>query len=358
LPQYEDAKSKYENYVPNMRAEGYTLVQNYRIGSAGPEFREGTSVMRKFWAGDGTPTDGPDRRTYIDGRYSDATDISVFKDAAASLGNQISEANTRASAVADQFYTKKAEYEDTVNNKLNPTKATYDGHVQNMVRLGEQAVQLSSETEKLGVTLGTAAGEYTVKQNELAIGLATEVAKTAGQDITTQLDTKKAEDAETSRVAQAAEDKRIADAKAIEDDKATQLVEDKKIADAKEAADLAKTQAADAEKAIREKATQEEQTLLAEQQKQEADALAQKQAEDTRLAQEAENTRLAQEAEDTRLAKVAEDERLAQQQKTEDDARLAQLAEEFKYRTELTGPTGFVAGPGTGIVSTPGGTEL
>jgi hypothetical protein len=310
--QYDAAKNRVENYGSVLESEGF-------VPRAG---RGENTLYRRYYYPDGSlNTSGSYRASLRDGLFEDAPDKTVYQDQAAAIANQLTEANTRAAAVADKFYATKAAYEDTVTNKLNPAKATYDGHVQNMVRLGEQAVQLSSETEKLGVTLGTAAGEYTVKQNELAINLATEVAKTAGQDITTQLDTKKAEDAETSRVAQAAEDKRIADAKAIEDDKAIQLAEDKKIADAKEAADLAKTQAADAEKAIQEKATQEEQTLLAEKQKQEADALAQK-------------------------------------QKAEDDIRLAQLAEALKNPTELTGPTGLVAGPGTGIVSTPGGTDL
>ena len=248
---------------------------------------------------------------------------------ASNLANQINTISAQANDTVNQFYSTKAAYEDTVTNKLNPTKASYDGHIREMLRLSDEAVAISNETDKLGVTLGTATGEYTVKQHELAVNLATEVAKTAGEDITAQLDTQKAEEQ-------------------------TRLAEQQK----QEADALAQKQAEEAEAARLAQANQEEQTRLAEQQKQEADALAQKQAEDTRLAQEAENTRLAQEAEDTRLAQVAEDERLAQQQKAEDDARLAQLAEALKNPTELTGPTGLVAGPGTGIVSTPGGTEL
>jgi len=259
---------------------------------------------------------------------------------AADLAGRITSVSNQANDTVNQFYATKAAYEDTVTNRLNPTKASYDGHIREMLRLGDQAVAISNETDKLGVTLGTAAGEYTVKQNELAVSLATEVAKTAGQDITTQLDTKKAEDAETSRVAQVAEDKRIADAKAIEDDKATQLAEDKKIADAKEAADLAKTQAADAEKAIREKATQEEQTLLAEKQKQEADALAQKQkAEDDKVTQLAEDKRIA----DAETARIA---------KEEDDARTKQLAEALANPTDTSqNPVSPVTAAITGTVS-------
>jgi len=131
------------------------------------------------------------------------------------ISNQIIQVNADATNIANQFYSTKAAYEDTVTNKLNPTKATYDGHVKELVRLGDLATQVSNETNKLGTTLGTLAGEYTVKQNELAVNLATEVAKTAGQDITTQLDTKKAEDAETARVAKEEDDartKQLADA--------------------------------------------------------------------------------------------------------------------------------------------------
>ena len=204
--------------------DSLTAQYNDKADLANSVSRQDAILMARGFTGSGMMWQGEERKIRLQAQ-AEASD----------LAGRITSISNQANDTVNQFYATKAAYEDTVTNKLNPTKASYDGHIREMLRLGDQAVQLSSETEKLGITLGTAAGEYTVKQNELAINLATEVAKTAGQDITTQLDTKKAEDAETSRVAQAAEDKRIADAKAIEDDKATQLVEDKKIADAETA---------------------------------------------------------------------------------------------------------------------------
>ena len=217
---------------------------------------------------------------------------------ASNLANQINTLSAQANDTVNQFYSTKAAYEDTVTNKLNPTKASYDGHIREMLRLSDEAVAISNETDKLGVTLGTATGEYTVKQHELAVNLATEVAKTAGEDITTQLEEEKAEEQ-------------------------TRLAEQQK----QEADALAQKQAEEAEAASLAQANQEEQTRLAEQQKQEADALAQKQAEDTRLAQEAEDTRLAQEtrvAEETRVAQEAEDRRLVAENKSDRENKEAE----------------------------------
>ena len=209
--QYEQAKADskdVDSYLVRTQPDQYRM-REFDDDGTHYKFLEqfiGYSDDGPYYQRVGPGEDSPDPRDAVKNNLEQqAKDIS----------NQIIQVNADATNIANQFYSTKAAYEDTVTNKLNPTKATYDGHVKELVRLGDLATQVSNETNKLGTTLGTLAGEYTVKQNELAVNLATEVAKTAGQDITTQLDTKKAEDAETARIAKEEDDartKQLADA--------------------------------------------------------------------------------------------------------------------------------------------------
>ena len=325
VPAYDAAKAKVENYVPNMQAEGYTLVRNYRIGSEGPEFREGTSVFRKFWAGDGTPTDGPDRRTYIDGRYSDGPDISVFKDEAAAIANKIDGLGDQYTTKLGTYNTVSAEYKDTLDNKLNPTINKYTNLTTELTSLNDKAVDLNDKTQKLTVDLVDKYKTFEELKEKYGEELAQQIADEAAKTIKADQEAAAAKAAEELKAKQDEEAKQLA----IQHAKEAQDAKDLEEKNAREAEDK---KAAEAAAAVAAKE-------LLERQAREAKELADKHAAE----EAAEEARLAEEeAERVRLA----DEEAERRRIAAEEAERRRLADEVKPVTPVT-----PAGPQVGDMS-------